>query len=78
MTQRPSDLTLIAQAIAAHRSALLAYGDDLTLEQAREINDTVGFTFERYVAPDRTLRVSEYHLSDAELARAYRASDRYL
>lgn len=75
MAQHPSDLTLVAQAIASQRSALLTYDDDLSLEDCRAINETSGFSFERFLAPDRTLRVEEYHLTDAELEIAYRRSD---
>lgn len=75
---RVSDLTLIAQAIAGQRSALLLGDEDLTLDDLRHINETSGFTFERYVAPDRTLRVSEYHLTETEIERVLRESDQYL
>lgn len=70
----PTDLTLVAQAIASQRSALLAYGDDLTFAQCRAINETSGFTFERDAGQGRILRVAEYHLTDTDLETAYRRS----
>ena len=76
--QNPTDVTLVAQAIGSHRGALLAYNDDLTIEQAREINETSGFTIERMGGLGSTLRIEGVHLTDEQLAGAYRQSDEFL
>lgn len=79
MSARRSDLDYVAQAIGRHRFALMAYGDDLSLDDARRINDTTGFEFDRDGGETgRWVRVSAYHLTDAQLALAYLRSAQYL
>lgn len=79
MTYRnPSDLRMLAVAIAGQRSALLLGDEDLTVEDLRRINEGEGFTFIRDGGIGSTLVVSEYHVEDADLETVLRMSEEYL